>query len=410
VNQCCASVLLVFNAVSVCTLFALAVLPMATDGEQLGVPNTNPGSNKRSASAAFARPPLQVGAPAEDEAHERWKKDPAFPRWLSEQRACGFNIMRSRMLLNVLDAKRQTYFNATASAGTAAPRGQAGVGRVLGGRASPHGSARGAGPSASAVAALPENGLDVGAGGGQKSSVLQHTTLSVLLEVRRRFAARQLQAGLRPAGGPDAKSTAEAEACTQPSPGTGTENEGGKRSNVSPLRELNAAKRRRAEEAAAADLSSVSRAMGVGVAAIADAKGEQEWECIVCGEALRDRVLGRVDCNRTHVFCFECIHKWGSSIENSCPLCKQSFRRIDKLVLAPKVTPLALFIPSLCLLVCLCLSLSLSLPLPLSLYPSLLLCPYVPISTAILWQRERESHDPKDDTGSVGRAAPVDCW
>ena len=49
-----------------------------------------------------------------------------------------------------------------------------------------------------------------------------------------------------------------------------------------------------------------------------------------------DSHTGRVDCNSSHHFCFECIHRWGQDIENSCPLCKQSFHRIDKLVRAPK--------------------------------------------------------------------------
>ena len=201
--------------------------------------------------------------------------------------------------------------------------------------------------STSAAGGIARNG---GTDSQGKVSVLQ-----TLLEVRRRFGARQMQAGLRPQpaavaqDGTPARTDAEAEQVPCPAKlgattaGTGAAAEGntGQWDGAAILRELNAARRRRSDAAAAA-LSPVSptpptdRQESQGSAKAQSESKVQEWECIVCGEELMERIIGRVDCNSTHVFCFDCIHKWGSSIENSCPLCKQAFHKIDKLVRAPK--------------------------------------------------------------------------
>ena len=50
---------------------------------------------------------------------------------------------------------------------------------------------------------------------------------------------------------------------------------------------------------------------------------EDSDDCPICGEGLAGRVSGRVNCNSRHVFCYDCIHRWGTESENSCPLCKQ---------------------------------------------------------------------------------------
>jgi hypothetical protein len=56
-------------------------------------------------------------------------------------------------------------------------------------------------------------------------------------------------------------------------------------------------------------------------------------ECSICGEELAGRAVGRVNCGGgppgaggAHDFCFECIRRWGTECENSCPLCKQVVR------------------------------------------------------------------------------------
>ena len=55
----------------------------------------------------------------------------------------------------------------------------------------------------------------------------------------------------------------------------------------------------------------------------------------VSEQTLTATMVGRIDCASKHVFCYECIYRWGSTCENSCPLCKQAFTTIEKLVLAP---------------------------------------------------------------------------
>eukprot|EP00960_Hanusia_phi_P043496 756074-Hanusia_phi.AAC.1 len=57
-----------------------------------------------------------------------------------------------------------------------------------------------------------------------------------------------------------------------------------------------------------------------------DCQEELNWEkedCIVCSESLQSKVVGKIDCHSSHVFCFDCIFKWGATCESSCPLCKQ---------------------------------------------------------------------------------------
>ncbi|EKX50788.1 hypothetical protein GUITHDRAFT_134904 [Guillardia theta CCMP2712] len=70
-----------------------------------------------------------------------------------------------------------------------------------------------------------------------------------------------------------------------------------------------------------------------------DDNGAMNWEkedCVVCSEGLQSKVIGKIDCNSSHIFCFDCIFKWGATCENSCPLCKQEFANIDKLIIAPE--------------------------------------------------------------------------
>ena len=85
-----------------------------------------------------------------------------------------------------------------------------------------------------------------------------------------------------------------------------------------------------------------------------DDKEAMNWEkedCVVCSEGLQSKVIGKIDCNSSHIFCFDCIFKWGASCESSCPLCKQvrdepkelpsltkwqEFTNIDKLIIAPE--------------------------------------------------------------------------
>ena len=283
------------------------------------------GGTVRVTGAAGQRP-APPARHADDVAHERWKRDPAFPRWVQEQRECRANPSRSRELLNRLGRIRQSYFDkATGRRLVEIPHGTLST-TVGGGRK----NSSALGPDEISTI-HPQSEGRAGSGqsppAGQQSSVLR-----TLLEVRLRFEARRLQAGLR---------TQHADADQEGS----KPSDGGTRSPIS-LREAREAKRLRDARA----LAAVSEANGsavparlpeeagkcAGTARGGDEQDGQEWECIVCSEPLKDRVLGRVDCNRSHVFCFECIHKWGTSIENSCPLCKQSFLRIDKLILAPQ--------------------------------------------------------------------------
>ena len=171
------------------------------------------------------------------------------------------------------------------------------------------------------------------ANGGSPSQ--ETSVLRTLLEVRLRFEARRLQAGLRTRRSDDDGNTTDLQAAKP--------NGDGKIQRNFSLREIREAKRRRDAMMLVGNLSEANASVAHVASPRREARSgaesqedEQEWECIVCGEALVGRVLGQVDCNSSHVFCFECIHKWGSSIENSCPLCKQSFRKIDKLILAPQ--------------------------------------------------------------------------
>ena len=54
--------------------------------------------------------------------------------------------------------------------------------------------------------------------------------------------------------------------------------------------------------------------------------GEKE-ECVICLDV--PTVRGKLNsCN--HMFCFDCIEKWGKDYENTCPLCKKRFQHIKK--------------------------------------------------------------------------------
>jgi hypothetical protein len=44
-------------------------------------------------------------------------------------------------------------------------------------------------------------------------------------------------------------------------------------------------------------------------------QGLVQDDCVVCGEVLVEQMLGRVSCQ--HVFCYECIFRWGSTCENT---------------------------------------------------------------------------------------------
>ena len=57
-------------------------------------------------------------------------------------------------------------------------------------------------------------------------------------------------------------------------------------------------------------------------------------ECSICyastvREMRAEGQQGRLDCCG-HAFCFECIKKWASEVTNSCPLCKRSVSRLER--------------------------------------------------------------------------------
>ena len=57
-------------------------------------------------------------------------------------------------------------------------------------------------------------------------------------------------------------------------------------------------------------------------------------ECSICyastvREMRAEGQQGRLDCCG-HAYCFECIRKWASEVTNSCPLCKRSISRLER--------------------------------------------------------------------------------
>ena len=54
--------------------------------------------------------------------------------------------------------------------------------------------------------------------------------------------------------------------------------------------------------------------------------GEKE-ECVICLDI--PTVRGKIN-SCDHIFCFDCIKKWGKEYENTCPLCKKRFQHIRK--------------------------------------------------------------------------------
>jgi hypothetical protein len=48
-------------------------------------------------------------------------------------------------------------------------------------------------------------------------------------------------------------------------------------------------------------------------------------DCCICLGEVENR--GRIACD--HAFCFPCIVKW-SKVENTCPICKRSFKKISE--------------------------------------------------------------------------------
>ena len=250
---------------------ALACLPRAAGGEEQRAASAALGRacgvSRRSSESEKMRPapPADVkGADhvAGDKAHHRWAKDAAYGRWLHEQRACRADPSRSRNLLNALDAKRQAYF------------------------ATPGATREG---DATAATDGPVDACQSeGNGSSQPGSVL-----NTLLEIRRRFQARRLQAGLNPQHEDAAITAQEDETARQngTSPGEAASEE--RREAL-----IAAAKRRRAE-AAAASAAAQSPAVLPAPAASPKEKqraggvvGDPDWECVVCGEELRDRVVG----------------------------------------------------------------------------------------------------------------------
>jgi hypothetical protein len=52
----------------------------------------------------------------------------------------------------------------------------------------------------------------------------------------------------------------------------------------------------------------------------------EKLECSICYEIVKEQ--GSLDCC-AHIFCFACIHRWSNS-SNTCPICKQRFKSIEK--------------------------------------------------------------------------------
>ena len=250
---------------------ALACLPRAAGGEEQRAASAALGracgASRRSSESEKMRPapPADVKRAdhvAGDKAHHRWAKDAAYGRWLHEQRACRADPSRSRNLLNALDAKRQAYF------------------------ATP-------GATRDGDATVATDGPIDACQGEDDGSSQPGSVLNTLLEIRRRFQARRLQAGLNPQH-EDAAIASQQDETARPngaSPG-----EGGSEERREAL--IAAAKRRRAE-AAAASAAAQSPAVLPEPAASPNEKqraggvvGDPDWECVVCGEELRDRVVG----------------------------------------------------------------------------------------------------------------------
>lgn len=54
---------------------------------------------------------------------------------------------------------------------------------------------------------------------------------------------------------------------------------------------------------------------------------EAEKICVICYESPDTFVSASINCC-IHIFCYECINKWATTRENTCPLCKQKFNLI----------------------------------------------------------------------------------
>ena len=56
-------------------------------------------------------------------------------------------------------------------------------------------------------------------------------------------------------------------------------------------------------------------------------KQERDTTCAICLESVTKEVKTSLDCC-DHIYCNECIKKWVTDVENSCPQCKRSVKQL----------------------------------------------------------------------------------
>lgn len=56
-------------------------------------------------------------------------------------------------------------------------------------------------------------------------------------------------------------------------------------------------------------------------------KEKAQQTCVVCLETVQKQNLTKLNCC-THIFCFDCIENWVTQTENSCPLCKETVKKL----------------------------------------------------------------------------------
>ena len=57
-------------------------------------------------------------------------------------------------------------------------------------------------------------------------------------------------------------------------------------------------------------------------------KEDQQFTCTICFDQIDLSKQTSLDCC-THKYCYNCINKWVNQVENTCPQCKRSIKKLS---------------------------------------------------------------------------------